>query len=118
MADEFVTIDDYLSSLPEDVRSVVAEVRRRIHDVVPSAVETISYQMPTITLDGKSLVHFAGWKRHLSLYPTPAVTTDADFEREFAPHRGDKGTAKFPYVDPMPYDLIERMVEILVAQRS
>jgi uncharacterized protein YdhG (YjbR/CyaY superfamily) len=116
MAAKFETVDDYLASLPEAARAVVQEVRRRIHRVVPGAQEAISYQMPTMRLDGRALVHFAGWKDHLSLYPAPAVTDDADFERAFAPHRGDKGTATFPYVDPMPYDLIERTVELLVRQ--
>jgi uncharacterized protein YdhG (YjbR/CyaY superfamily) len=106
MAPTYDDIDAYLGTLPEAARAVVEEVRRRIHHVVPGAEETISYQMPTMTLDGRRFVHFAGWKQHLSLYPAPAVSADADFEREFAPHRGDKGTATFPNVDPMPYDLI------------
>ena len=118
MAARFENIDDYVASLPEHARVVVEEVRRRIHQVAPTATETISYQMPTLVLDGRRLVHFAAWKHHLSLYPAPAVSDDADFERAFAPHRGDKGTAKFPYVDPMPYDLIQRTVEMLIEQHS
>lgn len=92
---------------------MVEEVLRRLRRVLPGAEETISYQMPTLKVDGESVVHLAAWKHHLSLYPTPALSGDPDFEAEFAPHRGEKGTARFPYVDPMPYDLIERMVEHL-----
>jgi uncharacterized protein YdhG (YjbR/CyaY superfamily) len=118
MAAKFESIDDYVASLPARARVIVEEVRRRIHQVAPTATETISYQMPTVVLDGQRLVHFAGWQGHLSIYPAPAPSDDADFEREFAPYRGDKGTAKFPYVDPMPYDLIQRTVERLIEQRS
>ena len=118
MAPKFETIDGYLASLPEHARVVLEEVRRRIHQAVPGATETISYSMPTFVLNGSPLVHLAGWKHHLSLYPAPEQSEDADFEREFAAHRGDKGTAKFPYVEPMPYDLIQRTVAILVEQRS
>jgi uncharacterized protein YdhG (YjbR/CyaY superfamily) len=118
VAARFESIDDYVAALPDHARVVVEEVRRRIHQIAPTAIETISYQMPTFVLDGRRVVHFAGWKDHLSLYPTPAASDDADFERAFAPHRGDKGTATFPYVDPMPYDLIQRTVEQLIEQRS
>ena len=118
MAARFENIDDYVASLPEHARVVVEEVRRRILQIAPTATETISYQMPTLVLNGRRLVHVAAWKHHLSLYPAPAVSDDADFEQAFAPHRGDKGTAKFPYVDPMPYDLIQRTVEMLIEQHS
>ena len=118
MTARFESIDDYAASLPEPARVVLEEVRRRIHQVAPTATETISYSMPTFVLNGSPLVHLAAWKHHLSLYPAPAASDDADFERAFAPHRGDKGTAKFPYIDPMPYDLIQRTVERLIEQRS
>jgi hypothetical protein len=57
MADKFATVDDYISSFPQDVQIVLEEVRRTIHSAVPGAAETISYQIPTITLDGKYLVY-------------------------------------------------------------
>jgi len=113
----FTTVDGYLAAQAADVQPVLAEIRRRLLRLMPGAEETISYQMPTLKVAGSPVVHFAAWKHHVSLYPAPAETGDADFEREFAPHRGDKGTATFPYVDSMPYDLIERMVEHLLQQR-
>jgi uncharacterized protein YdhG (YjbR/CyaY superfamily) len=82
---------------------------------VPAAGETISYQMPTITFNGRYLVYFAAWKHHLSLYPVP--TADDAFEQELAPYRASKGTVKFPIGKPIPYDLIERLVALLLEQR-
>lgn len=114
MADQFATIDDYIRSFPDDVQEILEEIRRTIRNAVPEAGEKISYQLPTITLDGKYLVYFAGWKHHISVYPLPEV--DGAFERELAPYIASKGTAKFPLDKPIPYDLIERLVALLVEQ--
>jgi uncharacterized protein YdhG (YjbR/CyaY superfamily) len=111
------TIDEYVAGCPEPVRPVLEEIRSRIHAAVPGAGETIRYSMPTVTLDGSSLVHFAAWKKHVAVYPAPEPTDDAAFERALAPHRGDKGTLRFPLDQPMPYDLIDRVVRELARQR-
>jgi uncharacterized protein YdhG (YjbR/CyaY superfamily) len=115
VAATFATIDDYIGSFPEDVQDVLEQVRRRIRKVVPAGEETISYQIPTITLDGTYLVFFAGWKNHISLYPIP--TDDEALERKLAPYQSGKGTLKFPLDKSIPYDLIERVVKSLVQQR-
>jgi uncharacterized protein YdhG (YjbR/CyaY superfamily) len=115
VADQFATIDDYISSFPEDVQIILEDVRRTIRNAAPAAHETISYQMPTITLNGKSLVYFAAWKHHIALYPIPAA--DDAFNQELAPYRAAKGTVRFPLRKPIPYDLIERLVALLVKQR-
>ncbi len=115
MAASFSTIDDYISVLPSDVQGLLEEIRRRIHAVVPDAQETIKYQMPTVTLDGKSLVHFAGWKKHIALYPVP--NADGTLARQIAPYCSEKGTMRFPLSEPIPCDLIERVVARLLQQR-
>lgn len=108
MAQPFASIDDYISALPTDVQVILTEVRLTIRRAVPAAEETISYNMPTFTLDGKVLVHLAAWKRFLSLYPVPAV--DEALEREIAPYRAARSTLRFPYDRPIPYALIGRLV--------
>jgi uncharacterized protein YdhG (YjbR/CyaY superfamily) len=74
----------------------------------PIAGETITYQIPTITLDGTAMLYFAGWKHHISLYPVP--TGDEAFEQQVEPYRSAKSTLKFPLSEPIPYDLIEQVV--------
>jgi uncharacterized protein YdhG (YjbR/CyaY superfamily) len=113
---QFTTIDQYIASFPEDVQIILQEVRRRIRYIVPAVGETISYQMPAITLDDRPLVHFAAWKQHISLYPVPAA--DEVFVRELAPYLAGKGTVRFPLDKPIPYDIIERLVTLLVQQRD
>jgi uncharacterized protein YdhG (YjbR/CyaY superfamily) len=115
MAD-FQSVDEYIASFPADVQAVLEQVRGTIHGVVAGAGEKISYQIPTITLDGKSLVHFSGWKKHISLYPVPAVSDE--LAAEIQPYLAGKGTLKFPLAKPIPYELIGRLAEAFVASRA
>jgi uncharacterized protein YdhG (YjbR/CyaY superfamily) len=117
VAEQFATMDQYIGSFPEDVQVILEEVRRRIQNVAPEAGETISYQIPTMTLGGRHLVYFAAWKHHISVYPVPAVV-DESFEQELAPYRAGRGTVRFPLNKPIPYGLIERLVALLVQQRD
>ena len=116
MAPNVGTIDDYINALPEDIRPIVEKVRQTLHAAVPGSGETISYQMPTITVNGQSLVYFAGWKHHIGMYPLPEG--DADFDRDIVPYRAVKSTLRFPYAKPIPYELIGRMARLLVDQRE
>ena len=100
----FDAIDDYLAALPADHRAVVEEIRRRVLTVAPGATEVIRYDMPTWQLDGKSLVHVAAWKQHVSLYPVPPAG-DADLDRDLAPYA------------EVDYGLVERVVRRLADPR-
>jgi uncharacterized protein YdhG (YjbR/CyaY superfamily) len=113
---QFATIDDYISSLPEDVQVVLEKVRQTIRNALPAAGERISYQIPTFTLDGRDLIYVAAWKHHIGLYPIS--TADEAFERELAPYRAAKATVRFPLREPIPCELIERLVAFRVRQRS
>ena len=115
MADHFTSIDDYISTFPEPVQVVLEQVRQTIRRVLPDAVETIRYEMPTFAVDSKSLVHFAGWKNHIGIYPMPEV--DEATEHEFATYRTEKGTGQFPLKGEVPYDVIEHAVAKLWEQR-
>jgi uncharacterized protein YdhG (YjbR/CyaY superfamily) len=109
------TVDEYLAGLPDDVRARVQEVRRVVHQVVPDAGETISYAMPTFTLDGQPLVHVAAWKRHIGVYPLPPL--DPELDAAVAPYRGTKDALKLPYTQPLPGELLARVLEVLVERR-
>lgn len=109
----FTTIDEYISTFPAGLQEILQELRRTIHDAAPEATEAISYQMPTFKLNG-NLVHFAGYKNHIGLYPSPSGITA--FEDELAPYRHAKGSVRFPLDQPIPYDLVRRIVEYRVAE--
>jgi uncharacterized protein YdhG (YjbR/CyaY superfamily) len=108
------TVDEYLAGLPEEVRERVAAIRAAVRDAVPGVGETIRYGMPTFTLDGRSVVHVAAWKRHIALYPLPQVVADPDLERAVAPYRGAKDAMHLPHRDPLPLDLVVQVVTLLV----
>ena len=108
------SIDDYISTFPGEIQAVLERVRQAIHHAAPEAVETMSYGMPTFDLGGKHLVFFAGWKRHLSLYPLPAG--DEAFQQELAHYTRAKGSIQFPFAQPIPYDFMERIVTLLMRE--
>jgi len=109
----FASVAEYIGSFPPDVQKVLKEMRATIKEVVPTAKEKISYQIACFELNGKNLVHYAGWKNHVSMYPTPEGT--AAFNRAIAKYAGGKGTTKFPLNEPLPVKLIQQIVKFRVA---
>ena len=108
-------IDEYIERFPADVRAILEQVRTTIRTAAPEAKETISYQMPAFKLHG-ILVYFAGWKTHIGLYPP--VSGDKALQKSVARYSGPKGNLQFPLAEPIPYDLIERIVKLRVKQDS
>ena len=115
MATRFASVEEYLDALPDEARTVMEGIRRSIRGVVPDIGERISYGMPTFTLDGLPLVHVAAWKRHIGLYPLPPL--DGSLAEEVAPYRTATGTMRLPLGKDVPYDLVGRVVEVLVDRR-
>jgi uncharacterized protein YdhG (YjbR/CyaY superfamily) len=108
-------IDGYISQFPADVEAVLQEVRATIRRAAPDAKEIISYQMPAFKQHG-ILVYFAAWKQHVGLYPP--ISGDKALEKAVARYAGPKGNLQFPLNEPMPLDLIERIVKLRVKQDS
>jgi len=109
----FQSIDEYISACPDQSQDYVQKIRETIKAVAPKAKEKISYQIACFELNGKNLVHFAGWKSHVSMYPTPAGTEA--FNKAIAQYAGGKGTTKFPLDKPLPLKLIRQLVKLRVA---
>jgi uncharacterized protein YdhG (YjbR/CyaY superfamily) len=106
----FQSIDEYIAACPPDSQDYLRQIRKLIRSLVPDAKEKISYQIACFELNGMNLIHFAGWKKHVSLYPVPAGSEA--FERQIKPYVSDKGTVKFPLDEPLPIKLIERVVKL------
>jgi uncharacterized protein YdhG (YjbR/CyaY superfamily) len=106
-------IDGYISQFPVDVQVVLEQVRKTIRNAAPDATELISYKMPAFKQHG-ILVYFAGWKKHLGMYPP--IFGDKALEKAVARYAGPKGNLQFPLDEPMPLDLIERIVKLRVKQ--
>ncbi len=108
------SIDEYIAQFPAKTQAALEEMRAIIRDLTPDAVETISYAIPTFDLGGKHLVHFAGYARHVGLYPTPSGMEA--FAADLAPYKRGKGSAQFELSEPLPVELIRRIVEFRVGE--
>ena len=106
----FQSIDEYIAACPIESQAYLKQIRKLIHDLVPDAKEKISYQIACFELNGRNLIHFAGWKKHVSLYPVPAGSEA--FERQIENYLDSKSTLKFPLDEPLPIKLIERVVKL------
>lgn len=107
------TIDEYIETLSEGLQEILKELREVIKAAAPEAQEKISYQMPTFYLKG-NLVHFAAHKNHIGFYPTPSGIIA--FEKELSIYEGAKGSIKFPIEQPLPLELISKIVKYRVKE--
>ncbi len=109
----FQSIDEYIASCSEDSQAYLVQIRKLIRSQAPDAKEKISYQIACFELNGRNLIHFAGWKNHVSLYPIPAGN-DA-FKKAISKYADGKGTLKFPLNEPLPITLINRIIKLQAA---
>jgi uncharacterized protein YdhG (YjbR/CyaY superfamily) len=114
---QFITIDAYINSFPKDVKELLQNLRKVIKEEVPEeTVETISYGIPTFKLKGKYVVYFAGYKKHISIYPI--LHTDDKLKKEIEPYIKGKGTLQFPLDKLLPIPLIRKVIKILVIENQ
>ncbi len=102
-------IDEYITEFSEDTQKILGEISKTIKKAAPDAQEEIAYGMPTFTLNGKNLAHFAAFKNHIGFYPTPVGIES--FKEELSAYKQGKGSVQFPLDEPMPLDLIGRIVK-------
>lgn len=109
----YQTANDYLSDLPEPVREKLMAIRSCILEAAPDAIEQINYNIPAYALieGGKrdQQIMIAGYLKHVSLYPHPV--TILHFAEELVPFKQGKGTVQFDLHQPIPEELIIRMVQ-------
>ena len=110
------SIDEYIAESPPQIQQVLEELRELVRTTAPGAVETISYAIPTFDLNGRHLVHFGAYARHVGFYPGTGGI--AAFEEELGAYKSAKGSVQFPLGQPLPTDLIRRMVEFRVAENA
>jgi uncharacterized protein YdhG (YjbR/CyaY superfamily) len=109
------SVDEYIAEFPPETQRLLEEMRARIRASAPEATESISYAIPTFDLNGH-LVHFAAFKNHIGFYPTGSGV--AAFKDELEPYKGGKGTVQFPLDEPIPWDLVRRIVEFRVQENG
>jgi uncharacterized protein YdhG (YjbR/CyaY superfamily) len=114
------TVDEYIAGFPPDVSARLTRVRAEIVDAVAAASgsrpeEKMRYGIAAIMLGGRYALHFAGWKKHIGLYPVPRLP--GPMESEIAPYRAEKDSVVFPHAKDIPYDLIGRVAREVADER-
>jgi uncharacterized protein YdhG (YjbR/CyaY superfamily) len=109
--EKFVPSDfnDYTKQFPASAQTALREMRSTIKKAAPRAEETISYNLPAFSLDGKMLVWFAAFKSHIGFYPGAAAI--AAFKDDFSSYKTAKGSVQFPLSRSLPVGLIGRVVK-------
>ena len=115
-----VTVDEYIAGFPPEIAERLHRIRAEIVDAVTDAAgtapqEKIRYGMPAVMLDGHYALHFAGWKKHIGLYPVPVLPEP--LESEIAARRSSKDSVVFPHTQDVPYDLIGRVAREIADHR-
>ena len=104
-------VSTYIATFPPPVQKVLMQVRSTIQKAVPKAQEVISYSIPAYRLEGGTVIYFAGWKQHYSLYPANSRLVAA-FKDDLAPYEvNNKGTIRFPLDEPVPRKLIANLAK-------
>jgi len=111
------TVDEYMAGLDEDRRATLEQIRAAVKQVAPEATEAISYKMPAFKLNGRFLVSYDAFKRHSSLFPASDAVCE-ELGDEIAPYLSGKGTIRFPSTEPVPVDLVRRVVEIRLREEA
>ena len=109
----FHSIDEYIATFPEDIQEKLEVMRTTIRAAAPDAEERISYQMPAFAQKG-NLVYFAMLKNHIGFYPTSSGI--AAFQQELARYKSTPGAVRFPLDEPLPLELVSKIVKFRVAE--
>jgi uncharacterized protein YdhG (YjbR/CyaY superfamily) len=109
------SINDYIQSFPIEIQKKLIKLRALIQKAAPGAIEKMSYEIPTFYLNG-NLVHFAAYKNHIGFYPTSSGI--AEFIEELKDYKTSKGTVQFPFNQPLPTELIQKIVKFRVNENT
>ncbi|MEZ4793496.1 MAG: DUF1801 domain-containing protein [Gelidibacter sp.] len=105
-------IEDYINSFPEAIQEKLRQIYEIILSEAKDAEQSMSYGMPAFKTNKKPLVYFAGYKHHIGFYATP--TGHGAFASELSKYKQGKGSVQFPLDEPLPVDLIRRIVAFRV----
>jgi uncharacterized protein YdhG (YjbR/CyaY superfamily) len=108
-------VEAYIAALDEPKRSSLRALRQSILELIPDAVECISYGMPAFKVRGKVVAGFAAFKNHLSYFPhSGSVLPELDdLVRDYTT---SKGTLQFPIDAPLPKALVAQLIAVRIRQ--
>ncbi|MEN9942307.1 MAG: hypothetical protein RLZZ91_308 [Bacteroidota bacterium] len=107
-------IKSYISKFPKETQDLLKKLHNLILAEAPDATVSISYGMPAYKTFKKPLVYFGGYEKHIGLYATPSG--HEEFKKDLSAFKQGKGSVQFPLNQPMPFDLIRRIVRFRVEE--
>jgi len=113
---DFKSVDEYITTFPLEIQSILKAIRTLVLKKAPEATESISYGMPAYKLNGKPLIYFAAYKNHIGFYATP--TGHEAFAKELSVYKQGKGSVQFPLDQAIPFDLIEKILVFRVNENQ
>lgn len=100
------TPEEYIATVAPEAREHLENLRHLVRSAIPDAEEVLSYGIPCLKRNDTYVIYYAGFKKHVSLYPAPRGVQG--FE-ELEQYKGGKGTVQFPLNNPLPEELIRRI---------
>ena len=116
MSEQPTTVDAYIAAFEPAIAERLQQVRAAILAEVPQPEERMCYGIAAVMLGGRYALHFAGWRKHIGLYPVPPLPEE--LESEIAPLRSGKDTVNLKHRDPLPVELVGRVAAAIVAMRA
>lgn len=113
----FRTVQDYLASVPAEALPALQQLRARIQQLAPEAMEVISYQIPTFKLNKKALVAYGATKNHCAFYLLSPLLM-ARFAQEAEVYLHGKVTLHFTPQEPLPTALVDKLVKARLKEIS
>lgn len=106
--------EEYIAAFPPAAAGPMTELLALVRAAAPDATERLSYGMPSFQLNGRNLLYFAGYARHVGFYP--GESTIEAFETELEGYKHRVGSVQLPLDRPFPTDLVRRMIEFTVTE--
>lgn len=110
---KFKSVEEYHAAHPHEIQVILKELHSAIQQILPDAIELISYNMPAFKMK-EILIYYAVNKNHIGLYPTPGPIIA--LQDELADFKTSKGAIQFPIHQALPIALIQKIVRIRLQQ--
>jgi uncharacterized protein YdhG (YjbR/CyaY superfamily) len=113
--DKAETVEEYLASVPPEIRATLERLQQMIRSTVPDAVEVISYGVPAFKYRGRPLVSIGAGKNHCSFYVQSPAVMEA-YAADLDGYDTSKGTIRLPVGKSLPAALVKKLVKARIAE--
>ena len=101
-------VDVYINGFGDERTDRLTTMRSLVSTITPDAQEAMSYGLVGYKLNGKPLVYFGAFPKHIGFYATP--NGHEAFKEEFSKYKQGKGSVQFPLDQPLPVELIRKVI--------